>query len=63
MKNKGAEYMRNREVMMARGQEARSKQVVASTYCEVVSRIEVTVLAGPEDRRYKSVPTGYESGL
>ena len=50
-------------MMMARGQEPRSKQVVACTYCEVVSRTEVTVLAGPEDRKFVSVPTGYESAL
>ena len=58
----------NRGTKALRGQSAfiddsRSKQVVIGEYCEIATRCKITRLASPEDKPYKTIPTGYGYGF
>lgn len=57
--NRGAEFLRNREMSMASLQEKRSEQRVQSQYCEVATRIKVTVLEGYREKEFRGVPCGW----
>ena len=57
--NRGAAYLRGREAKMAAELEKRSERRVTCIYCDVVSKAEVTVLEGPQDKPYRGVPCGW----
>ena len=57
--NRGAAYLRGREAKMAAELEKRSEQIVKTKYCEIVTRIEVTVLEGYREKEFRGVPCGW----
>lgn len=57
--NRGAEFLRNREMSMASLQEKRSEQRIQCQYCEVATRLVVTRLEGYQEKPYKGVPCGW----
>lgn len=47
------------QIHMAAKKIERSPQIVQNQYCDISRRCVVTELAGPQDRPYRGVPTGW----
>lgn len=58
--NRGSQYLRGKEGMLKVMKEERREPKEIGRYVDEKTGVTVKVYSGPEERSFKTVPTGYE---